>query len=170
VNAFWKLKRCRRELRLHTIDSENGVTSEWLARYCFATLPLLICFLLTSCARPSRNAGVAQQAVEQFHSQLNSEQYSAIYSNADESFKNATSASDFAGLLRAIHQKLGTVSSSSLRSTSSTWSSGEGSTVTLLYSTLFSHGSGTEQFIWHMGENRATLYGYHITSADLIAQ
>jgi hypothetical protein len=117
-----------------------------------------------------RNIGLAAQAVEEFHSQLNSERYSLLYAHADAKFHSATTESDFTQLLQTVRQKLGTVQSSSRRSTGVAWFAGQGATVTLVYDTSFASGVGTEQFVWHVKDDRATLYGYHISSNNLIAK
>lgn len=40
----------------------------------------------------------------------------------------------------------------------------------MVFDTHFSGGTGTENFIWHVRNNRAELYGYHIYSNDLITK
>jgi hypothetical protein len=126
------------------------------------------CFL-GACGSSSR-IEVAKQAVERFHSQLNSEQYSGLYTTADDKFLDVTSESDFTRLLQSVHQKLGNVQASKLRNTGVTWSAGQGATVTLVYDTRFAAGSGAEQFIWHISDHRAKLYGYHINSNELVTR
>ena len=53
--------------------------------------------------------GIAQQNVEQFHAQLDSEQYASTYTATDEKFHQVTSEADFVRLLLAIHRNLGNV-------------------------------------------------------------
>ncbi len=50
------------------------------------------------------------------------------------------------------------------------WHSGQGETVSLVYDTTFTQGTGTEQFVWHVKDNTASLYGYHINSSDLVTK
>ena len=130
---------------------------------------LLAGWALVSCGSSSKNIQLAQDSAGIFHAQLDTEQYSTIYGAADEKFRSASSEADFVRLLQAIHNKLGTVRESNLRNTGIAWFAGQGATVTLVYETKFSGGSGTEQFVWHIKNNEATLYGYHINSNDLIA-
>jgi len=139
-------------------------------RVCYFAAVLLVCFAAISCGLPSKNVQLAQDSVGLFHAQLDSEQYSAIYAACDEKFHQATSESDFVRLLQAVHGKLGFVRQSNLRNTGIAWFAGQGTTVTLVYDTTFANGSGTEQFVWHIGDGRATLYGYHINSNDLVAK
>jgi hypothetical protein len=104
----------------------------------------------------------------QFHSQVDAEQYAALYAAADPELHKVAGQDDFTKLLAAVHRKLGDVQQSNLRNSNANWSTGQGTTVTLICDTTFSTGSGTEQFVWHISDNRALPYGYHINSADLI--
>jgi Protein of unknown function (DUF4019) len=127
--------------------------------------------LLCSCGSTMKNIALAKEAVSQFHSQLDAEQYEALYAASDEKLHTATTQADFTKLLEAVHRKLGTVGRSNLQNWNVGWYAGQGTTVTLVYNTSFSTGSGTERFVWHIiSDNRATLYGYHINSNDLIAK
>jgi Protein of unknown function (DUF4019) len=138
-----------------------------LVLICILSLaPLVLC----SCGSVVKNTALAKDAVGQFHSQLDAEQYTALYVAADPRLHEATTEADFTRLLEAIHHKLGTVRQSELRNWNTGWYAGTGTTVTLVYNTTFSAGSGTEQFTWHISDDRATLYGYHINSIDLLAK
>ncbi|HXW57098.1 MAG TPA: DUF4019 domain-containing protein [Candidatus Cybelea sp.] len=128
--------------------------------------PLVLC----SCASVVKDTALAKDAVGQFHSQLDAGQYTALYAAADPKLHEATTEAEFTRLLEAIHDKLGTVRQAELRTWNTGWYLGTGTTVTLVYNTTFSGGSGTEQFTWHVSSDRATLYGYHINSIDLIAK
>lgn len=131
---------------------------------------LLICESLASCGSSSRNIQLAENSAGIFHAQLDTEQYSSVYEAADENFHVATSESDFVKLLEAIHSRLGTVRESKLRNTGVAWFAGQGATVTLVYDTKFSAGTGTEQFVYHIKDNQSMLYGYHINSNDLVSK
>ena len=137
--------------------------------YAFALL-CGTCMLLSSCSSSTKSVELAQQNVEQFHSQLNSEQYTAVYAACDEKFHQATSESDFVKLLEAVHRKLGNVQQSNLRNTGVAWFAGQGATVTLVYQTKFAEGTGMEKFVWHIKDNGAALYGYNINSNELVTK
>jgi hypothetical protein len=138
--------------------------------YRFALLALACtpALAVCSCGSMARDTALAKQGVADFHSQLDAAQYAAMYQAADPQLHSITSETDFVKLLDAIHRKLGTVRQANLQDWRAGWYVGQGATVTLTYNTSFSAGSGTEQFIWHVNNNRALLYGYHINSADLI--
>lgn len=126
--------------------------------------------LLCSCGSSTKSLELAKQNVEQFHSELDSGQYTAVYATCDEKFQEATSESDFSKLLEAIHRKLGNVQQANLRNTAIAWFSGQGATVTLVYETKFAEGTGTEQFVWHVKDSGAALYSYHINSNELVTK
>jgi Protein of unknown function (DUF4019) len=138
--------------------------------FCYLIAVLFAGFALVSCGSSSKNVQLAQDSVGMFHTQLDTEQYSSIYAAADEKFHSASTESDFVKLLQAIHNKLGTVRQCNLRNTGVAWFAGQGATVTLVYETKFSDGVGSEQFVWHIKDNQATLYSYRINSNDLIAK
>src|SRR6266403_351037 len=126
------------------------------------------CILFSSCGSSTKNVELAQHSVEQFHSQLDSEQFAGLYAATDEKFHQVTSESDFVKLLDAVHRKLGNVQRSNLRNTGVAWFAGQGATVTLVYETKFAQGTGMEKFVWHIKDNGATLYGYNINSNELL--
>jgi Protein of unknown function (DUF4019) len=145
--------------------------SSW--RLAKARLLVAICtagVLLCSCGSATKSLDLAEQNVQMFHAQLDTEQYAAVYEATDEKFHQATSQSDFTKLLDAIHRKLGNVQQSNLRNSGVAWFAGQGATVTLVYETKFAEGNGTEQFVWHVKDNGARLYSYHINSNDLITK
>jgi hypothetical protein len=119
--------------------------------------------LLCSCGS-SKSVELAKRNVEQFHSELDSEQYAAVYAACDEKFQQVSTESEFARLLEAIHGKLGNVQKADLRDTRTVSLQGEGAMVTLEYETKFAEGTGTEKFSWHIKDRGAALYRYEIDS------
>lgn len=146
-----------------------SVQGSWLS-VILALVAFGVVILFSSCGAATKNIGLAKQSVEQFHSQLDSEQYSAIYAAADDKFHSAVSEADFTKLLQAIHRKLGKVQDSNLKGENLSWYAGQGATVRLTYQTDFASGSGTEEFVWHIGGGHPTLYRYNINSNDLITK
>ena len=125
--------------------------------------------ILGSCGS-GKTLELAAHAVEQFHSQMNSEQYQAIYAASDDGLHKATNEAEFIELLQAIHRKLGNVQTSTRSNSQVGAYTGQGIVVTLVYETTFKEGSGTEQFLWHVRDNQPVLLGYHINSKDLITK
>jgi hypothetical protein len=133
-----------------------------------ATMLCAACILLSSCGTSTKSMDLAKQNVVEFHSQLDSQQYTAVYAACDDKFHQATSESEFVKLLGAIHRKLGNVQQSNLRNSGVAWFAGQGATVTLIYDTRFAEGSGSERFVWHIKDNVAALYSYNINSNELV--
>jgi Protein of unknown function (DUF4019) len=133
-----------------------------------ALLPALVtCFVLAGCGS-TQNIELAKGAVGQFHTQLDTEQYKAVYTAADAGFHSSMSETDFTNLLNAIHRKLGTVKKSDLRNMRMSWYFGRGAMVSLVYDTTFDSGKGVESFVWHLNNHQPALYSYYISSNDLI--
>jgi len=141
-----------------------------LGNCCFGLVVLSVGWIMSACGSSGKNIQLAKDSVGMFHAQLDTEQYNAIYAATDEKFKIASTEADFVKLVQAVHNKLGVVQDSKLTNTVVAWYSGQGATVTLVYDTKFSQGTGREQFLWHIKDNQATLYGYHINSNDLVTQ
>jgi hypothetical protein len=137
------------------------------ARFLRKVSMILALTVLSACAS-GKNVQNAAQSVEQFHSQLNTEQYQAIYAAADDGLHKATNEADFVAFVQAVHKKLGNVQTSQRTNFQVGVSTGQGTVVTLVYNTTFEQGSGTEQFLWHMRDNQPVLLGYHINSNALV--
>jgi hypothetical protein len=131
---------------------------------------LAVSFLVSSCGNATKSLELAQQNVEQFHAQLNTEQYGAVYAATDDKFRQTTSEADMVKLLEAVHRKLGFVQQAKLRNKGIAWFAGQGATVTLIYDTKFAEGTGAEKFVWHINDGSATLYGYNINSNELVTR
>jgi hypothetical protein len=125
---------------------------------------LVCCMFLSGCASERRNLSLAERAVDLFHSQFDSEEYSSIYQAASASMKEAASESNFVELLQGVHRTLGAVQASAPAGTTFQMAQG---TIRLDYDTTFVRGSGREQFVWQFEDNQAILYSYHIESRDL---
>jgi hypothetical protein len=114
------------------------------------------------------NMEIATKGVEEFHTQLNAEEYQSIYAVADENLQKTPTEGDFVAHLQTVHKTPGKVQKSQCRHFQIGMSTGQGTVVTLVYQTSFDQGSGTEQFPWHMRDNQPMLLGYHSNSNALI--
>lgn len=130
---------------------------------------LMVCLLVDSCSS-SANKQLAEDGVTQFHLQLDSGQYNAIYNGTDEKFRQVSSEKDFTLLLDAVHRKLGRVQNAELKNFQIGWYAGQGQTVTLIYHTQFAEGRADERFVWHISGGQPLLVGYNINSNDLITR
>jgi hypothetical protein len=128
------------------------------------------CTLLEGCASATKGFELAEGAVRQFHSQLDSEQYSAIYQSADVKMKKSISESDFASVLREVHSKLGSFQSSSQPTKTFVYRAPHRATVKFDYDTTFARGTATEKFTWEISDNFIVLGGYKIDSSEIVAR
>jgi hypothetical protein len=103
-------------------------------------------------------------AVEQFHAQLATGQYAAIYQGADETLRRQTAEADFVSLLQSVHQRLGDVKDSHLNRTGIARHTSQDVTISLNYETKFTYGTGTERFVWRDQSGRVTLGAYQVRS------
>jgi hypothetical protein len=107
--------------------------------------------------------------VVQFHNQFNAGQYHDIYSQTDEGFQKASSEPDTIALFEAIRRKLGTVKNSNQVG----WhvnATPMGTMVSLAYEVEFSEGKGTEQFVFRVSGDKASLFNYNVNSPLLITK
>lgn len=80
-----------------------------------------------------------------------------------------TGEKEFVSVLDAVHRKLGTVQGTIEHG----WqvnSFNLQTNVVMTYETKFEHGTGTEQFVYRVGDVEPTLVVYNINSADLITK
>jgi hypothetical protein len=106
---------------------------------------------------------LAEPAVKAFHDQYNAGKYTEIYNQADDGFKKSVTEKQWIELAEKINQKLGTVKSAkSSRSSVNTTTAGTFATVT--YDVEFSEGKGTEEFMFHITDDKALLYNYEVNS------
>jgi hypothetical protein len=114
--------------------------------------------------------GLANEAVQHFHQELNSGQYEQIYSEADQGFAQPDKHDELVTFLQAVHTKLGDVRTENLLSIHVGVSTGGGAFITTQYNTAFARGTGVETFIWVKTHGSLRLYGYNIQSNALVVK
>jgi hypothetical protein len=129
-------------------------------------MPFALVLLSASCS-VGRYKQAAEQAVDNFHSQLNEERYQEIYDNADELFRNAQSETEITNIFRAIREKLGPLTGKT-QSGFGVEMKPAGTFVTLVYSADFVKGKATEKFTWRVVNEKAVLVRYDINSPSLV--
>jgi hypothetical protein len=132
-----------------------------------ALLLILASLFLVSCGARKDLQG-AEEAVTEFHIQLDSEQYASIYSTTADDFRKATSEAEFTALLQAIHRKLGHVTAAHRQNWRMNIATGTGEVISLEYATDFDGGPANERFTWQIRNNQPVLLGYNINSNALI--
>jgi len=123
-------------------------------------------FLLASCS-PAADTKSAEQAVTAFHRAMDAQQYEPIYNSSDAQMKKAVSRDRFVKLLTVFHAKLGSFKNGKTVGWNDSATT-SGDYVTLNRDAVFERGPATEQFIFRMDGNRASLVGYHVNSDLLI--
>jgi hypothetical protein len=120
----------------------------------------VLCFWLR--VNRSRVRQLLNKQWNRFRSQIDSTQYHEIYIGADDELRKATNEADFIFFLQSVHRDLGRIERSHPRDFKIGWLGGR-QIVSLTYDTQFTAGTGTEQFDWHISNNRLLLFGYHVT-------
>jgi hypothetical protein len=130
---------------------------------------VLLAVLGSSSCSAMKQKKAADDAVTQFHAQLNEERYHEIYGLVSDDFHKATSEREFTELLAAVHHKLGAVETSSPGAWRINYNP-SGTVVRANYETRFSEGKATEEFSWVISGNQTYLLRYHINSKELITK
>jgi hypothetical protein len=111
----------------------------------------------------SKDRGIGEQAVVQFHNEFNSGKYQEIYENGDADARKGQSQNDVVAYFDTVHQRLGEVKTS----TRVGWKIRRSKTetvATLHYDTEFTKGKGHEQFIFVLSDGKVALHMYQLTS------
>jgi hypothetical protein len=112
---------------------------------------------------------ITERAVFQFHQRLNERDYHEIYHKTHYAFKNSMSESHAVALFEDLFLKLGTIKKSNQKEWS-VYYSPDGAMLSITYDTEFTRAKATEQFVWRLGDNEATLYQYSINSPLVVTR
>lgn len=126
-------------------------------------------FVTISCSSIMKGKNLAEPAAEKFHSQYDAKEFGAIYAQADDGFKKVVPEDKWKELLEKVHEKLGKVK----KADSTGWkvNTTNGMTIaTITYDVEFSEGKGTEEFMFHIVDEKALLYNYEVNSPLLITK
>jgi hypothetical protein len=129
---------------------------------------LLLCFgvlLVFGCSAGEAKKSAETDTVPAFHAQYDRSDFEAIYKNARDEFREATSRDDFDKFMSAVRRKLGKVKSSSRQTWNVNVGTG-GTRIVLTFQTEFEYGKGIETFTFLNGK----LLGYNINSNTLIVK
>jgi hypothetical protein len=131
---------------------------------------VVLMFLMWQCGSGLlRGKRQANYAVHDFHLRLNSGEYEAIYSEADEGFRLGQTHDDLMRLLKTIHDKMGTTESEKQVSLNVS-TNVRGTLITSVYETKFSNGVAHEKFTWVQKGDALKLFAYNIVSNVLVAK
>ena len=124
------------------------------------------CLFAAGCGTQKDLAETAN-GITLFHAEMNNQDYSAIYNEADQRFRDATKREDFFAFMNGVHRKLG-YEQSCERRTFNVYFNTSGTQVRVSYATKFSQGDAQEQFTWVRNGDGMKLLGYNINSTALI--
>lgn len=122
---------------------------------------------LSACNGNETKVASESTAVPRFHALYDAGDFSTIYAEAHEKFREATSRADYDKFIGAVRRKLGRVKSTERQNWNVNVGTG-GTRVVLTYLTKFEHGEGTESFTFLSDEGKPKLLGWHINSTALI--
>ena len=130
-------------------------------------LAFICTFLMLCGCSMSADTHTAEEAVGRFRTMLEAAQFNAIYAEAADDLKNASSEEKFVAVLEAVHRKLGPLKSAHQEGWNVNYRT-NGTFVTLNYVASYSGGDAHEQFVYRLVHSKAALVGYHINSDALI--
>ena len=111
----------------------------------------------------------AKRGVAEFRSRVADKSYGEIYRMGGAELRQGTSEEQFERFMTALERKLGAWQSADESGWNVTRGTG-GHIVRLTYQSQFANGAASEQFVWRIENGAATLLGYHVNSALLLAQ
>ena len=127
---------------------------------------LMLAVLLGGCSF-AEDKDWGERAVARFHHLFAVSEYSQIYADTTEGFREAATEAEFVEFMSAVRRKLGNVRACELTGVEMTLDSA-GTSIWLSYHTAYELGDATEQFVWIMEGEKARLESYQIDSKELI--
>jgi len=115
----------------------------------------------------STGARLSDDAVRQFHSQLDSGAYDSIVGESDEAFQNSDSHEELLKFLAGVHSKLG-ASRGFTRTNILVDANNNGTFIRVSYTSTFGQGSAVEVFTWRKVGSGLKLVNYHVESKTFL--
>jgi hypothetical protein len=135
-----------------------------LLKWSLLATVLLLGYFMWQCESGMRaGARLSDDAVRQFHSQLDSEAYGDIVRDSDEAFQNSGNRDDIIKFLTGVHSKLG-LSRGSNRANIFVNASTNGTFIKVTYQSTFDQGNAMEAFTWKKAGGGLKLVRYDVNS------
>jgi len=109
----------------------------------------------------------AKTASDNFHQEMATANYSAIYDSASSEFRSSGPRETLIGFLQRVNRKMGTCGEASQQGINVNYNTA-GSFVTLSYSRKCANGELGEQFVWRIEGGKALLVRYNANSPVLL--
>jgi len=129
---------------------------------------LVLAVLLGGCSF-AEDEDRGERAVARFHHLFAVSEYSQIYADTTQDFREAATEAEFVEFMSAVRVKLGNVRACELTGVEMDLE-GEGTSIWLSYHSAYELGEATEQFAWVMEGEKALLQSYQIDSKELIVR
>jgi len=130
------------------------------------TILIVAMLMMASCSGGKELAG-AENAIIQFHRQLNSGEYRKIYLESDSGLKKVTPEANMIKLLDAVHRKLGAFQTGKQTGWQVNYST-SGTNTAVQFDSKFDRGSATETFTFVGDAQSPRLLSYNINSQALV--
>ncbi|MGA6983748.1 MAG: hypothetical protein WBZ11_19495 [Candidatus Sulfotelmatobacter sp.] len=144
----------------------NKVLLKWSL---LAAALVLVYFMWQCGAGMSAGARLSDDAVRQFHSQLDSQAYDDIVSDSDEAFQNSATHDELTKFLGGVHSKLGS-SHGFTRTNLFVNATTNGTFIKVTYQSTFDQGNATEAFTWKKADGGLKLVRYDVNSNAFITR
>jgi hypothetical protein len=139
-----------------------------LWKWSFFITAVVLAFFMWQCGSTLlQGRSSANQAVRQFHQELNAGEYERICQEASEGFTRSTTHDELLKFLQGVHTKLGSVDSENLMNLGVN-ATANGTFLTARYNAKFANGSAVETFTWIKSAGTLKLYGYNVQSNALL--
>ena len=149
---------------VHTAHKPIRVFWKWS----FFITAVVLAFFMWQCASGLlQGRRSSNEAVRQFHQQLNAGEYEVICQEASEGFTRSAKHDELVNFLNGVHTKLGSAASESLLNIGVNANT-NGTFITTRYNTQFANGLGVETFTWIKSAGALKLYGYNVQSQALL--
>lgn len=124
----------------------------------------LIALLLAAC-NPMAQLDGAEEQITRYHATYNSGDTRALYGLTSEEFRGATTLEQMEGLVALVSERMGPVQSTERASFN--LNSDNGLTVsTIVMTTQFEKGEGTETYVFHGTGEDLRLVSWHVDSPN----
>lgn len=131
-----------------------------------AILALAGAILLAAC-NPVAQMNNADALIDRFHEQYGAGDYDAIYQASAPDFRRAVDQEEWGDFIRMVSGRLGAVEESSQTSVNVNSNNGL-TTTTIIRSTSFEQGMGTETFVFQGSGEGMSLLNYEVVSDELV--
>jgi hypothetical protein len=123
--------------------------------------------LVLAACNPSAQLGDAEKQIKQFQSLYNDGDPEAIYQFGGETFRAAATQDELKGMLALLDARLGTIKSTERTGFNTAFNNGT-TTTTIVMTTRFDQGEGSETYVFQGSGKDMELVGWTVNSQRLM--